>query len=203
MATTPEDRPPRLVTLASLLLGGAAGLGVLDIVATRLAVGHLDDAAPAFLRVAAEAGIDDAAASVERVRLALGSNVTVAAGTVVVFAVLSVAVRRRSRVARTAAWIAAAIAAYAFGAVLVGNPENFAASGGAGDAIGQAWSRLLPGWYSIVRSLLTTGELLAVLVPSLLLLRTAASDFYRRQVAEPGLGAYLIERQARQHPPGE
>jgi hypothetical protein len=201
VATRPDDRPPRPVALASVVLGAAAVLGLLDVIATLFAVDHLDEATPAFLSVMAEADVDDAAASVEQIRAALGYNVAVAAGAVVILGVLAVAVRRRSRVARAAAWVAAAIAVYAFGCGLAGNPEIFTASNDARDVVEQAWSRLLPGWYSIVRSLLTTGELLGVLVASLLLLRTTAGDFYRRQVVEPGIGAYLIERRAGQHPP--
>jgi hypothetical protein len=34
-------------------------------------------------------------------------------------------------------------------------------------------------------------------VASLLLVRTSAAVFYRRQVAERGLGAFLVERQGR------
>jgi hypothetical protein len=189
--------PPRPVVVASTLLAGAAVVGVLDVIATRLAAGSFDDAAPGALTVLVERGVDDAALWVDQMRGALNFNVAVAVGVIVVFALLAAAIRRRSPAARVAVWFAAVGAACLLGIGIANNPE-FSPTDGTDPVIEEAWSRLLPGWYSVVRSLLTTAELLTLLVPSLLLLRTAAREFYRPQVSEPGLGAIMAARQARE-----
>ncbi|GIF62103.1 hypothetical protein Ais01nite_01380 [Asanoa ishikariensis] len=196
MATNPGGPPPRPVAIASVFLAGAAVLGVLDVIATRLAIGNFDDAAPGALRVLLERAVDDADVWVEQMRGALNVNVVVAVGVIVVFGALAAAIRRRSPAARVAVWVAAAAAVCLLGVGIANNPE-FSPTNGTDPVVEEAWSRLLPGWYSVVRSLLTAGELLTVLIPSLLLLRTSAGEFYRPQVAEPGLGAVLAAREAR------
>ncbi|SNT63285.1 hypothetical protein SAMN05421812_11545 [Asanoa hainanensis] len=197
MATKSAGAPPRPVAIASVLLAGAAVLGVLDVIVTRLAIGHFDDAAPGALRVLVEQAVDDADVWVDQMRGALNVNVVVAAFVIVVFGVLAVAIRRRSRAARVAVWVAALAAVCLLGVGIANNPE-FAPTDGTDPVVQAAWDRLLPGWYSAVRSFLTAGELLTVLIPSLLLLRTAASEYYRPQLIEPGLGAILAAREARQ-----
>jgi len=201
VGTSPDVRPPRPVTLASLLLAGTAIFCALDVIVTWVAAGQVNDGAPTFLRTMAEAAVEDAPDWVERVQGALNYSVAVAAGAIVVFAVLAVVVRRRSTAARVAVWVAAVLAVCLFGVGLANSPENFSPPDGSRAVVEQAWSVLLPGWYANARSVLITGELLTVVVASLLLVRTSAGEFYRPQVAEPGLGAFLVERQARQHPP--
>ncbi len=196
MVTNPAG-PPRPVAVASALLAGAAVFGVLDVIATRLAAGSFDDAAPGALRILLERGVDDAAVWVDQMRGALNFHVAVAVGVIVIFGVLAAAIRRRSPAARVAVWVAAVGAACLLGVGIANNPE-FSPTNGTDPVIEEAWSRLLPGWYSVVRSLLTTAELFTLLVPSLLLLRTAAREFYRPQVVEPGLGAILAARRARE-----
>jgi hypothetical protein len=195
VATSPDVRPPRSVTVASLLLAGTAVVGAVDAMVTWVAAGRVNDAAPGFLQVMAALSVDDAADWVSQVQGALNYSLAVAAGAIVVFAVLALVVRRRTQAARMAVWIAAVVAVYLFGVGLANSPENFSPPDGSQAVIEQAWSVLLPGWYPTARSLLITGELVTVVVASLLLLRTSAGEYYRRQVAEPGLGAFLIRRQ--------
>jgi hypothetical protein len=203
VATISDVRPPRPVVIASLLLGGTALVSALDVVATRMAAGHLGDAAPGFLRTMAEAAVDEAPEWVDHVRGSLNYSTAVAAGALVVFAVLAVLLRRRSQAARVAVWVAALLAVCFFGVGLADSPENFSPPDGSREIVEQAWPALLPGWYPTVRSLLFTGEVLTVLVASFLLLRTPAADFYRPQVVEPGLGAYLVRKQAQQEQQGD
>ncbi|MEV4622350.1 hypothetical protein AB0J74_27000 [Asanoa sp. NPDC049573] len=197
MAISSDVRPPRSVTAASLLLTGTAVVAALDVAATWAAAGRVDDAAPTFLQAMTALAVEDAPDWIDRAKGALNYSVAVAAGAIVVFAVLAVLVRRRSNAARAAVWVGAVLAAFVFGVGLANSPENFSPPDGSSPVIAQAWSVLLPGWYANTRSLLITGELLTVAVASLLLLRTSAKEFYRRQEAEPGLGAFLIARQDR------
>ncbi|MEV4534498.1 hypothetical protein AB0J82_11780 [Asanoa sp. NPDC049518] len=191
------NHPPRPVAIASVLLVCAAVLGALDVVATWLAIGHFDDAAPSTLAVLVERAVDDADVWVDQMRGALNVNLVVAVGVIVAFGALAAAVRRRSQAARIAVWVAAVAAVYLLGVGLANNPE-VPPTDGTDSVVEAAWDALVPGWYSVARSLLTTGELLTVLIPSLLLLRTAASEYYRPQIAEPGLGAILAARYARE-----
>ncbi|REG00491.1 hypothetical protein DFJ67_6545 [Asanoa ferruginea] len=186
------------MVLASLLLAGTAVFGAIDVIATWVAAGQVNDAAPGFLQAMSALAVDDAPDWVDRVQGALNYSVAVAAGAIVVFAVLALVVRRRTQAARVAVWGAALLAVFLFGVGLANSPENFSPPDGSREVIEQAWSVLLPGWYANTRSLLITGELLTVVVASLALMRTSAGEFYRRQVAEPGLGAFLVERQGQQ-----
>jgi hypothetical protein len=195
VTSSPDLRPPRAVTVASLLLAGTAVVGAVDAMVTWVAAGRVNDAAPGFLQAMAALDVKDAADWVAQVQGSLNYSLAVAAGAIVVFAVLAFVVRRRTQGARMAVWLAAVVAVYMFGIGLANSPENFSPPEGSQAVVEQAWSVLLPGWYPTARSLLMTGELVTVVVASLLLLRTAAGEYYRSQVAEPGLGAFLVKRQ--------
>jgi hypothetical protein len=196
-----DDHAPRSVIVASYVLGGLAVLAAVDVVATMLAIGHLDTAGRALVRAMADAHLDGASETMAELRAALRYNVAVAAVTVAIFGLLAFVIRRRSRAARAAVWIAGVVAAYAFGCGIAANPEFFSAPGSGRNPVEVATSNLLPPWYSVTRSVLTTGELLAIVVCAVSLMRSTASEFYRRQYAAPGLGALLIERRRRPQPP--
>lgn len=151
------------------------------------AIRHLDAAAPSYLRVVDDANRPYAAQLVTDVHSHLVVHAVIGVAGLVVFAPLSLAIRRPRRIARVAAWTGSVLLATGLAYIVATGPEALVLPTGMETRdVRVALDNLLAGWYPALTGTLAITVLVAGFTLSLLLLRTSAADFYDRPRG-PGL----------------
>jgi hypothetical protein len=187
---------PAPVRHASLVLGAAAILCAVGLYAAVAALRNLASAGPALLKVSTEYESDVKRIAQIHAELVIFAVISVAG--LVLFTVLAFAVRRRWRVARTAAWVVGFGYAVALAFAVAGGPDVLSGSTGLEtppEVV--AIAHLLDDWYVYLTSLLTAAGLASVITFSILLAR--ANAFYRDTEATESEGLWRLR--SNQAPP--
>ncbi len=173
-----------------------AGCAVLSAIGAGIAITavmHLNAASVIYLGIAPDADQPDASTLVADIHSDLVLHAIVEIAGLVALTVLSVLVRRPWPIARIGAWISAVLMSFGLALVLASSPEALVSPDGSDTpAVSKALNDLLVGWYPAVTSVLVAVQIAAILVFSLLLLRTASGEFYRRQREDGPAGLWTF-----------
>ncbi|MEV4416790.1 hypothetical protein [Catellatospora sp. NPDC049609] len=190
-------RPPRTVSIASYLLVALAAVALTDVAVSVVALDRLAAEAPPFLASPLAGQVADPRLVVEVTEQGLRWNAVVAAIVAVVFGILGLLIRRPLATARNLVWAGGAVLLFVLSCGVTVNPDHAAPA----DGLARWWAitelGLMPSWHAGVRGVLTTAELVLLILGCLQLLRPTARDHYRKQTAEVSLGRVYAQRQER------
>jgi hypothetical protein len=175
---------PRSVTMASWLLLACAVVGAIDCAIAGLGLHHLGTATNELLALNFGSGqqIED---ELSQLRGDLWYDTSLAAASGILLAVLGVAIRRPSRVARTIAWFVCLGLSISLVVGLTASPENVMTVNPSDPApLRHALDNLLFPWYPAVQSAIAGLEIILLVVVLVRLSQATSGDYYRKLRAD-------------------
>lgn len=184
---------PRIVNIASILIGAAAVLCAVIALGAGFARTQAAKAAATLAEAAGSDGRDLAAT----VHSSLQSDVVIGVACSVMLAVVAIWARRPAGRARMIAWGVSFVALIAISFGVGEDPSSAVSAGGfTNPHLQQIANRLIPGWYPWIVQLSELGAMAALVAVLVMLLRSGSHDYYRqgRLGDETGLWSF-VERE--------